>query len=518
LTIVQTHRIKHQVIELTVRDATTARQLHNEISRIYHQRIVPLIDYYCSELSTPGQLHRIETLVLDVGSINVLQLEADLVAGVEAALRPALAAQMNAPAARPSGYRSDVQVWLELFALFARSGSLPWWADATAPRLLEDGAQHLLQHAPAALARLLRTLAHEPQALQRLVDHLSDPFLTELARELVPALQAAPADQFPSLIAALQHNPVASSHPQAWLRRQAWMTILQVAGIPSRKDPKLGKAARAAKAKRLQLQREKMGARRAHTEGKDTMEREVKDAIEAAWIDYGNVLGPNLMPVGFVFGDRPFTGNTSSHTYHTGAQTDPIPIVWYKAPTDYPAVVVGGVDHSLMATSAGSVSVGNKRLGVADANKPRISPPPTFMLRKVAHHDNRAGQQAFNIEFNTSGAGVRLRNGTVRYNALGAGGFDGDHVKDLGFNGTDTEDNYWPLEAAINRRAFNGYNSGYIVNYLDTHVAPHTHKAKSIGGMIGKYFRVKGYMPNNPAQNIPRESDTEYAGTDDIQP
>jgi hypothetical protein len=231
LTIVQTHRIKHQVIELTVRDATTARQLHNEISRIYHQRIVPLIDYYCSELSTPGQLHRIETLVLDVGSINVLQLEADLVAGVEAALRPALAAQMNAPAARPSGYRSDVQVWLELFALFARSGSLPWWADATAPRLLEDGAQHLLQHAPAALARLLRTLAHEPQALQRLVDHLSDPFLTELARELVPALQAAPADQFPSLIAALQHNPVASSHPQAWLRRQAWMTILQVAGI-----------------------------------------------------------------------------------------------------------------------------------------------------------------------------------------------------------------------------------------------------------------------------------------------
>jgi hypothetical protein len=231
---VQTHRIKHQVIELTVHDAMTARQLHNEISRIYHQRIVPLIDQYCSELSTPDQLHRIETLVLDIGSINVLQLEADLVAGVEAALRPALAAEINAPAIGPSGYRSDVQAWLELFALFARSGSLPWWADTTAPTLLEDGAQHLLQHAPAAFARLLRTLAHEPQALQRLVDHLPDPFLTELAGELVPALQAEPADQLPSLIAAiaaLQQSPIPASHTPARLRRQAWITILQVAGI-----------------------------------------------------------------------------------------------------------------------------------------------------------------------------------------------------------------------------------------------------------------------------------------------
>jgi hypothetical protein len=179
----------------------------------------------------PDQLHRIETLVLDIGSINVLQLEADLVAGVEAALRPLLAAEINASAATPPDYRSDVQAWLELFALFARSGSLPWWADATAPRLLEDGAQHLLQHAPAALARLLRVLAHEPHALQRLVDHLPDPSLTELTRELVPALQAEPADDLLALITLLQHHPVASRHPQAWLRRQAWMTILQVAGI-----------------------------------------------------------------------------------------------------------------------------------------------------------------------------------------------------------------------------------------------------------------------------------------------
>jgi hypothetical protein len=278
----------------------------------------------------------------------------------------------------------------------------------------------------------------------------------------------------------------------------------------------LGKAARAAKEQYEKLREQWRNDLKAKSYAQQTLEREVKQAIEAAWAEYGDFLGPNLMPVGVVFRDRPFTGNTSRHTYHTGAQTDPIPIVWYKAPTDYPAVVVGGVAHSLTATPAGSVPIGSKSLGVSPANKPSIG--GAFQLRKVAHHDNRAGQQAFNTEFNTSGAGVRLSNGTVKMNALGAGGFDGDHVKDLGFNGRDTDDNYWPLEAAINRRAFNGYNSGYIVNYLDTHVAPHTHKARSIGGMIGKYFRVKDYMPYDPTQNIPRETDTEYAGTDDIHP
>jgi hypothetical protein len=230
---VQTHRIKRQVIELTVHDATAARQLHNEISRIYHRRIVPLIDRYCSELSAPDQLHRIETLVLDVGSIDILHLEAELVASVEAALRPTLAAQVEAQAqaAKSPEDRPDVQAWLELFALFARSGSLPWWADATAPRLLEDGMQHLLQHAPAALVRLVRTLAHEPHALQRLGDHLPDALLAELVGQLAPVIQTEPVDDLPTLITRLQQTPAASSHPPAWLRRHAWMMFLQVASI-----------------------------------------------------------------------------------------------------------------------------------------------------------------------------------------------------------------------------------------------------------------------------------------------
>jgi hypothetical protein len=228
----QKHIVKRQVIELTVSDAAQAGRLHDQISRICRQRITPLIDQYCSELSAPDRLYRIERLELDIGAIDERRLEAELVARVGAALRPALAAQIaeQEREAHPDR-RPETLAQLELLALFARRGSLPWWADAAEPEMIEHAVRELLERAPQQLRRLVRELAHEqPGALRRLAAHLPDDTLALLSASLVPTVQNALAHDLPVLSELLQATQAGAGRAADQLRRSTWAAILHVAG------------------------------------------------------------------------------------------------------------------------------------------------------------------------------------------------------------------------------------------------------------------------------------------------
>jgi hypothetical protein len=231
-----------------------------------------------------------------------------------------------------------------------------------------------------------------------------------------------------------------------------------------------------------------------------------REASKQAWIDYSDFLKAHLAPSGAVFEKRQFMPD-SKYTYFTGEDAaHAIPIVWYKAPTDYPQVRLK-TSHATVANFGASLTLNPKTvLGLAPTNNPN---QPAFRLKKSAHAESREGQKALNLEINQD-AQVLGSTGWINNPMSNVGGFDGDHVKDLGFGGEDRVDNYWPLPARINRRAFNGYNSGYIVHYFhptDGYVK------QAIGGMIGRYFRIKNYMaPTDGA--VPDESGEPYAGTD----
>jgi hypothetical protein len=73
---------------------------------------------------------------------------------------------------------------------------------------------------------------------------------------------------------------------------------------------------------------------------------------------------------------------------------------------------------------------------------------------------------------------------------------DGDHVRDLGFGGTDTIDNYWPLDSVVNRLAYNGWRSLYLLNYKKKqNRAGHWLLEKAplnSGTLVGKHFHMTG--------------------------
>ena len=149
---------------------------------------------------------------------------------------------------------------------------------------------------------------------------------------------------------------------------------------------------------------------------------------------------------------------------------------------------------------ANNVTAGTARFGVANSNFPRNG----WMIQKVAHHESREGQRKFNNLLIDAGVQVEKNNEWVSPPLGEKHSFDGDHIKDLGFGGEDASDNYWPLDSTINRRAFAGYNARYLIHYHDGQ----THKTRPIGGLIGKWFRVEGFLdpndepfPENHARN-----------------
>ena len=229
----QRHIIKRQTIELKVEGGTPSQQFQAEISRIYHQRIVPLINEYCTALSAPDHIHRLDLLEIDLGSINIKRLEADLVAKIRATLYQALANQISQQeqAAKPQQPNLKARSQLELLTFFVQTGNLPWWAEATQPQLLENCLQYLIQTTPESLRRLMRKWGQENRLLHRLVFHYEDKPLSKLANLLAPSLNYSLAADPQILSLFLQKSPIAAGKSATQLKQHIWYIILQVLSL-----------------------------------------------------------------------------------------------------------------------------------------------------------------------------------------------------------------------------------------------------------------------------------------------
>jgi hypothetical protein len=232
------HRIKRQVIELHVAESA-ARPVQEEISRLYHERIVPLIDQCCTALSAPGLLDRIDRLELDLGAIDAQHLEADLLDHLHTALPAALAAEIEAQRRANGTRQQDPQTTahLALLTCFVETGTLPWWADLRQPQPVAEAIAQLLQVAPAALHDWLRTTVLEASRRQRLIHHLADAQLLALATLLMSGWQSTAAEELPLLLEKLAAVATQAGRVRPGFRVEVWNHLLAVAAATEESEP-----------------------------------------------------------------------------------------------------------------------------------------------------------------------------------------------------------------------------------------------------------------------------------------
>ncbi len=220
----QRHRIRRQVLEVAIRGEAAARALQSRLGRCQRRRIVPLVDRCLSEASAPGRIHRLESLEVDLGEVDLRNLERDLVEKLGDRLRQALAERLSEQERGDKRREGGVEAAsrLELLELFARTGSLPWWADATRPRLVDESLDFLISRAPRPLAASMWRMAGDRRHLQRIVLHCGDETLAALFAVLVSLPQPPP-----ELEALLRARRAVAGVTAEGFRSAAWRAVLR---------------------------------------------------------------------------------------------------------------------------------------------------------------------------------------------------------------------------------------------------------------------------------------------------
>lgn len=275
----------------------------------------------------------------------------------------------------------------------------------------------------------------------------------------------------------------------------------------------LGVMNKAHRERLLKLQQQYERIRRTVDSDSASYVRACNAFINTAFDEYGPTVGDilaGLAPTHIAAPHATLNVAANTHRYHEGTAADPIPIIWYKPRNQYPTLTVNaynaaGVQQNfnLAYPDGGTVfdgpPGGNRKqytFGVHANNRvPGKVSANAYDLRNVKNVITRTRQQELNQII--AGLGFNMNNR------------DGDHVRDLGFEGTDTDDNFWPLPRDVNQRALI-WRRAYRFHFKEASGGGWRLRSATIDGLPGKYFRIKG----EENVNIPTESATAAAGSD----
>ena len=251
------HRLHRLELEFTAGEEPLARSVMDRLSRLHHDALESLLEQLFSELSPPGRWDRLESLELDLGTLQASDLEQQLPQRLEAALRRALASRLppplppslppsippllqkpllqppaapnrpqppaatdppetstaaDLPAAGPAADADGRQRQLELLAVFTATGSLPWWAPRHDRHLIAAALDTALALPPPELRALLQQLAGPSGAPSAALQRLLAAASPHQRPRLEVVIKAAQEEE---LEVALQGEPISAKNPEA---------------------------------------------------------------------------------------------------------------------------------------------------------------------------------------------------------------------------------------------------------------------------------------------------------------
>ena len=292
--IAQQHKIMRQVLEVRGCSRDAAQHVQSELRDAYRERLLPLIEAICSELSAPGRIDRVDRLEIDLGKLPLETFAAALADNFAPAFRSRLADAIDdAP-------ENDAD--LELFDFFIRTGTVPWWADASDRNLLPAALERLLGLSPRTLRRTILAASDGERARRRIVRACSDRLLDQLISVLASRWTAACPGLGSAWIAILRsrrEGQGALAHAERALaeRHLLWEEILRAAiaeDVSAAEAPRVFSAVLRRVARRRQLDYHSLVAdlQRVLADASVSVPLWTREAMEALWRESGG----NLLP------------------------------------------------------------------------------------------------------------------------------------------------------------------------------------------------------------------------------
>lgn len=201
----QKHIINRQVLELTFPERSRAQFIQNKTSEIVKYKLQPALDKLFSKLTTADEIIRIDKLVIDLGTVSVIELEKVL---LEKSIKEIsdkinrlkisdfenrVVKPVNGTSADKNGNAlriSKSKDLLEQFIYFLQFGRFPWWQKAGKTSANQDFSQldeifeEVLKFENSVLKTSVVPLLSNPAVRKRLVFQYSHAQIDKLLKSL----------------------------------------------------------------------------------------------------------------------------------------------------------------------------------------------------------------------------------------------------------------------------------------------------------------------------------------------
>jgi hypothetical protein len=186
------HHIRNASFTIHVNSEKNALALRHRISDVIKKRLLHIADEVFSSLEIPSVSIRIPRLDIDLGKLNIGDIDHNL----EQRFRKVLQASLSGLLANVSEQRSGRYSFaesgtasLEKLQSYLREGNFPWWADVGTS--FNELFEEQLREEPKQLIAIINKLAREQYIVKRIAYHLDE-------RLLIRFIEAMdlPFDQF----------------------------------------------------------------------------------------------------------------------------------------------------------------------------------------------------------------------------------------------------------------------------------------------------------------------------------
>lgn len=185
------HIIKEQVFEIVFNNREKTYDLQNRISALFYNQALNITEEVFSRFVPGNMTLNLETLVIDIGSIELQNMESDFGPAYKERLEEEIAQRIQTSYHQPPAITGDStppgSSAAALLEYFLFHGQLPWWAgglDQGDPTLLVEA---LIRQNPGKLKKILLRLSGSEKVRQRLIFQFPVIVLKAIIELLEPA-------------------------------------------------------------------------------------------------------------------------------------------------------------------------------------------------------------------------------------------------------------------------------------------------------------------------------------------
>ena len=218
----QQHIIKKQIIELNLTSQQGAFEVQNEVSRIYRSQVIFIIDNWLSNFSDSDTIYRVNTLEINLGNIDINDLEQQFIDKVIEQTQQPLSEKINLSS---SGYLTKTEPNIEILSYFIQTGTLPWWSRKLSKQELEEYCDRLLTTSPKQVKYIVEQSLKNEIQLQRLIYQFSDATLLKITKLFTGDSSQFITDYYSIIKASFEQLETSINIPKTKFRLETWQGI-----------------------------------------------------------------------------------------------------------------------------------------------------------------------------------------------------------------------------------------------------------------------------------------------------